>query len=61
MFVHYDGFRWQAGSFLVAGVFVFWGLLIQQRLESSLIGIGSLLIALLMPAWILFAHHYRQL
>jgi hypothetical protein len=46
---------------LVAGVFVFWGLLIQQRLESSLIGIGSLLIALLMPAWILFAHHYRQL
>jgi hypothetical protein len=30
-YLHYDGFRWQAGSFLIAGVFIFWGLFVQQR------------------------------
>jgi hypothetical protein len=60
-YLHYDAFRWQAGSFLIAGVFVFWGLLIQNPLKGPVIATGALLVALLMSTWILFAHHYRQI
>lgn len=60
-YLHYDAFRWQSGSFLVAGVFVFWGLLVQQPLEPAVVAAGSMLAALLMSAWALFAHHYRQI
>lgn len=60
-YMHYDGFRWQAGSFLISGVFVFWGLLIQQPLPPRVITTASLLITGLMSVWLLFAHHYRQI
>lgn len=60
-YLHYDAFRWQSGSFLVAGVFVFWGLLVQQPLEPAVVATGAMLAALLMSAWALFAHHYRQI
>lgn len=61
-YLHYDSFRWQAGSFLTAGVFVFWGLVVSQtRLPPRIIATGATLVALLMSAWVLFAHHYRQL
>ncbi|MDH6465767.1 hypothetical protein M2302_005969 [Micromonospora sp. A200] len=60
-YLHYDAFRWQSGSFLLAGVFVFWGLLVQQPLEPAVVAAGAMLAALLMSAWALFAHHYRQI
>ncbi len=61
-YLHYDSFRWQAGSFLTAGVFVFWGLVVSQaKLPPRIIATGATLVALLMSAWVLFAHHYRQL
>lgn len=61
VYLQYDGFRWQAGSFLIAGVFVYWGFLIQSNARAVLIGMSSLLVGLLMTCWILFANHYRQL
>ena len=61
VYLQYDGFRWQAGSFLIAGVFVYWGFLIQSSARTVLIGVSSLLVGLLMSCWILFANHYRQL
>jgi len=60
VYLHYDGFRWQAGSFLVGGVFIFWGLLIQQPLPNRVFAVGSVLVATVMALWLLFAHHYRQ-
>lgn len=60
-YLHYDAFRWQAGSFLITGVFVFWGLMVQQTIEPDVGGVASLLVAGLMSTWLLFAHHYRQI
>jgi hypothetical protein len=61
-YMHYDAFRWQAGSFLIAGVFVFWGLLIQQSdLPALVITVASLLITCMMSVWLMFAYHYRQI
>lgn len=61
-YLHSDSFRWQAGSFPTAGVFVFWGLLITQtELPARVAATGATLVTLLMSAWILFAHHCRQL
>lgn len=61
VYLQYDGFRWQAGSFLVAGVFVYWAFLVQGNSEPMVVGVSSLLIAGLMSCWLLFATHYRQL
>jgi hypothetical protein len=60
-YLHYDAFRWQAGSFLIAGVFIFWGLLLQQPTPSDVAGVAALLVTGLMSTWLLFAHHYRQI
>jgi hypothetical protein len=60
-YMHYDAFRWQAGSFLIAGVFIFWGLLIQNPLPTAAIFWASILVTALMSIWLLFAHHYRQI
>jgi hypothetical protein len=59
--LHFTAFRWQGGSFLSTGVFVFWGLLIQQKLPASAIGVSTLLVSALMSVWILFAHQARQI
>lgn len=61
IYLAYDGFRWQAGSFLIAGVFVFWGFVISAVIPTSVVTVASLLVACLMTCWILFASHYRQL
>ena len=61
VYLTYDGFRWQAGSFLIAGVFVYWGFLINTSGNVSVTTVSSILVALLMSCWMLFANHYRQL
>jgi hypothetical protein len=61
VYLTYDGYRWQAGTFLIAGVFVYWGFLISNSAPGSVIGAASILVSLLMSCWLLFAHHYRQL
>ena len=62
-YLHYDSFRWQAGSLLIAGVFVFWGLLISTSPPActKTIGCAGILVSILMSIWALFAHHYRQI
>ena len=62
-YLHYDSFRWQAGSLLIAGVFVFWGLLISTSppATAKVVGLAGVLVSLLMSIWVLFAHHYRQI
>lgn len=62
-YLHYDSFRWQAGSLLIAGVFVFWGLLISASPPASakVVGLAGVLVSILMSIWVLFAHHYRQI
>lgn len=60
-YLHYDAFRWQAGSFLIAGVFIFWGLLVQRSTDPDVVASGSVLVTGLMSIWLLFAHHYRQI
>ena len=61
-YLHYDSFRWQAGSFLTAGVFLFWGLLITQiELPARVAATGATLVTLLMPVGSSFAHQYHHL
>jgi hypothetical protein len=60
-YLHYDAFRWQAGSLLIAGAFVFLGLMARDGGDRATYAMGSLLISLVMSIWILFAHHYRQI
>jgi hypothetical protein len=63
-YLHYDSFRWQSGSLLLAGVFVFWGFLITSPTtpeSPQVVGLSGMLVWFLMSIWILFAHHYRQI
>ena len=60
-YLQYDGFRWQAGSLLIAGAFVFLGLLPTSADQSREASIGSLILTGVMSIWILYAEHYRQL
>jgi hypothetical protein len=63
-YLHYDAFRWQSGTFLIAGVFVFWGLIAsadKEFLTPTALGVASALVAVLMSLWVLYAHHYRQI
>ena len=59
-YLHNDNFPWQIGSILVAGTFIFWGLLIDKTVCSHVLGIVTFLVALLLSVWILYANHYRQ-
>jgi hypothetical protein len=59
-YIHNDSFPWQIGSILIAGTFVFWGLLLDRTPDARTLGITSLLVTLLMSIWILYVHHFRQ-
>ena len=60
-YLHYDSFRWQAGSLLVAGAFVFLGFLAAGDASVAVYAVASVVAAVVMTIWILFAHHHRQL
>ncbi len=60
-YMHYDNFSWQVGSVLIAGVFVFWGFLSDPNVEANLIIASSILISILMSAWMLYSDHNRQI
>lgn len=34
-YLHYDSFRWQSGSLIVAGVFVFWGFIFLSKIPDN--------------------------
>lgn len=62
-YLHYDSFRWQSGSLIVAGSFVFWGFVLQSKISESEIAMATanIVVTTLMTIWVLFAYHYRQL
>lgn len=60
-YLHYDAFRWQAGSLLVAGAFVFLGFLASGTTFAAVFAVASTATAGVMSIWVLFAHHHRQL
>ena len=60
-YLHYDAFSWQVGSVLVAGVFVFWGFLLQEKPAAALFVAAGMLVTVIMSAWILYADHNRQI
>jgi hypothetical protein len=61
-FHHYDSFRWQSGSMLIAGSLVLWGFVLAGgKPAPATIGITGFFISTLLAAWVLYAHHYRQL
>lgn len=59
--LHYDNFTWQVGSILIAGTFIFWGLILEKNVDSHFLGVGVLLVTLLLSAWFLYAHNCRQI
>jgi hypothetical protein len=60
-YLHYDSFRWQAGSLLIAGAFVFLGFLASGDASVAVYAVASAVAAGVMTVWILFSHHHRQL
>jgi hypothetical protein len=59
--MHYDSYSWQVGAVLIAGAFIFWGFLLNKNVGYFLLFISSLLITLLMSAWIFYTSHNRQI
>jgi hypothetical protein len=61
-YMHYDDYSWQVGSVLIAGAFVFWGLLVSQENASlGLLVTSSTLVTLMMSIWLLYCNHLRQI
>jgi hypothetical protein len=54
-YLHYDSFRWSAGSFLIAGVFLFCGSLLSGG-SSQLFAPATGLVICVMTGWIYYAH-----
>src|SRR5687767_10241258 len=59
--LHYDAFRWSAGSMLIAGVFLFWGVVFTDASSEELFAPASVIVTSVITIWILYASHYRQL
>ena len=62
-YIHNDKFPWNIGTILVAGAFIFWGIIIgspDEKMDLKVLGVASSLVSLLLSTWIFFFHHYRQ-
>lgn len=46
---------------LIAGVFLFWGVVFTNNSAEDLFAPASVIVALVISVWILYASHYRQL
>ncbi len=60
-YLQYDAFRWASGGLLVAGAFVFLGLLARPDTKPGALFAGSLIISIVIAIWLLYAEHYRLL
>ena len=62
-YLHYDNFSWQVGSVLIAGVFVFWGFLMQIPPQDAafILTVSCVFVALVMSVWFLYTAHNRQI
>jgi hypothetical protein len=59
-YMHNDMFAWQIGGILLAGTFVFWGVVLDKKCPPLVTGVASLMVTLLLSIWIMYAHRYRQ-
>ncbi len=59
--LHYDNYKWGAGSFLIAGVFIFWGAVFSGDANAALFLPGSLIVTLVLAVWLMYAEHNRQI
>src|SRR4051812_16668301 len=46
---------------LIAGVFLFWGVVFTNDSTEELFAPASVVVTLVMTVWLLYANHYRQL
>jgi hypothetical protein len=60
-YLHYDNFSWQVGSLLIAGVFVFWGFILDKKPVLTVLLVGDGLVCLIVSIWVLYATHNRQI
>lgn len=60
-YMHYDNFSWQVGAVLIAGVFVFWGFLVEGDITPKLLVVSATSVSLLMSTWLLYCDHNRQI
>ncbi len=60
-YMHYDNFSWQVGTVLIAGVFVFWGFLLDKNPQLDVLVAANLLVCSLMSIWLLYTAHNRQI
>jgi hypothetical protein len=60
-YLHHDSLPWQVGGLLIAGVFVFWGFILDKSANPTTIAWASLLVTALMSTWVLYAHQVRQI
>ena len=60
-YLHHNSFPWQVGSLLIAGVFVFWGFVLDKSPSSETVAVASVLVTALMSIWELYAHQVRQI
>jgi hypothetical protein len=59
--LHYDNFTWHVGAVLLAGVFVFWGFLLDKQPGAGQVAVGITLLNLILAAWQAYASHNRQI
>ena len=60
-YIHYDDFTWKVGTVLIAGVFVFWGFLLDKEPDLTRLCWANLLICASLSVWSLYAAHNRQI
>jgi hypothetical protein len=59
--LHYDNYSWQVGAVLFAGVFVYWGFLIDKDPGLGISLVGDFFIVLILSIWVLYVEHNRQI
>jgi len=60
-FFHLNNLSWKVGSILIAGVVVFWGLLLDMSADFLVIACANLFVCVLMSIWLFYAGHNRQI
>ncbi len=60
-FFHYDNWALRVIAMLLAGVFIFFGLLIEERLHPRTLVFALFFVNFLMSVWILYAQHNRKI
>lgn len=60
-YIHYDDFAWKVGTVLIAGVFVYWGFLLDKKPDLDKMCWANLFVSITLSIWALYAAHDRQI